>query len=382
MLGIFNDCYPPVMDGVSVTIHNYAYWLHKKGEDVCVVTPSAVNYRDQDPFPVYRYRSLPLLFRKPYRMGFPQYDKALQRRLDQTDFSLVHAHSPFSSGKLALHLARERKIPLVATFHSKYRSDFQRVIPFDFVVDHLIKGIIDFYNQADEVWIPQASVEATIREYGYQGKVVVVDNGNDFAGTYSLEARKQARQRFSLPDDVPVLLFVGQHIYEKNLEFLLRSVAKLTDLNYRMFFVGTGYAAEALKQLSVQLGLSDCVSFQGSVLDRQCLRDYYLVADLFLFPSLYDNAPLVVREAAALHTPALMISGSTASAVIQDNQNGFLSTETTDDYAQCIRNILSDRSRLDRVAVGASQTLARSWEDIADEVSERYQRLITNYIRK
>ena len=77
-----------------------------------------------------------------------------------------------------------------------------------------------------------------------------------------------------------------------------------------------------------------------------------------------------------------MISGSTASAVIQDNQNGFLSTETTDDYAQCIRNILSDRSRLDRVAVGASQTLARSWEDIADEVSERYQRLITNYIRK
>ena len=382
MLGIFNDCYPPVMDGVSVTTHNYAYWLHKKGEDVCVVTPSAVNYRDQDPFPVYRYRSLPLLFRKPYRMGFPQYDKALQRRLDQTDFSLVHAHSPFSSGKLALHLARERKIPLVATFHSKYRSDFQRVIPFDFVVDHLIKGIIDFYNQADEVWIPQASVEATIREYGYQGKVVVVDNGNDFAGTYSLEARKQARQRFSLPDDVPVLLFVGQHIYEKNLEFLLRSVAKLTDLNYRMFFVGTGYAAEALKQLSVQLGLSDCVSFQGSVLDRQCLRDYYLAADLFLFPSLYDNAPLVVREAAALHTPALMISGSTASAVIQDNQNGFLSTETTDDYAQCIRNILSDRSRLDRVAVGASQALARSWEDIADEVSERYQRLITNYIRK
>ena len=250
------------------------------------------------------------------------------------------------------------------------------------MVDHLIKGIIDFYNQADEVWIPQASVEATIREYGYQGKVVVVDNGNDFAGTYSLEARKQARQRFSLPDDVPVLLFVGQHIYEKNLEFLLRSVAKLTDLNYRMFFVGTGYAAEALKQLSVQLGLSDCVSFQGSVLDRQCLRDYYLAADLFLFPSLYDNAPLVVREAAALHTPALMISGSTASAVIQDNQNGFLSTETTDDYAQCIRNILSDRSRLDRVAVGASQTLARSWEDIADEVSERYQRLITNYIRK
>lgn len=382
MLGIFNDCYPPVMDGVSVTTRNYAYWLHKQGEDVCVVTPSAVGYVDKDPFPVYRYRSLPLLFRKPYRMGFPQYDRELKRQLNLVDFKLVHAHSPFSSGKLALRLARERRIPLVATFHSKYRSDFQRVIPFEFAVNYLIRGIVDFYNQADEVWIPQASVEDTIREYGYRGRIVVVDNGNDFAGTFSDEARKQARRKLSLTDNEPVLLFVGQHIYEKNLDFLLRSVARLTDLHFRMFFVGTGYAAEALQQLSIQLGLSDKVSFQGSVLLRESLRDYYLAADLFLFPSLYDNAPLVVREAAALHTPSLMIEGSTASAVIRDNQNGFLSSETIDDYAQCIRNILSDKDRLNRVAWGASQTLARSWEDIAGEVAERYRRLMADYARK
>lgn len=382
MFGIFNDCYPPVMDGVSVTTRNYAYWLHKKGEDACVVTPSAVGYVDRDPFPVYRYWSLPLPFRKPYRMGFPQYDRALKRKLELVDFKLVHAHSPFSSGKLALRLARERRIPLVATFHSKYRSDFQRVIPFECAVNHLIKGIVDFYNQADEVWIPQASVEETIREYGYRGRVVVVDNGNDFAGTFSEEARRQARLKLSLTDDEAVLLFVGQHIYEKNLEFLLRSVARLSDLRFRMFFVGTGYAAEALQQLSVQLGLSDRVSFQGPVFERDCLRDYYLAADLFLFPSLYDNAPLVVREAAALHTPSLMIAGSTASAVIQDNQNGFLSSETLDEYARCIRNILADKDRLNRVALGASQTLARSWEDIASEVAERYRRLMADYARK
>lgn len=382
MFGIFNDCYPPVMDGVSVTTYNYAYWLSKKGEDVCVVTPSAVDYVDRDPFPVYRYRSIPLLFRKPYRMGFPQCDRTLKHRLERTDFTLVHAHSPFSSGKLALRLAQERHIPLVATFHSKYRSDFQRVIPFDFAVDRLIRGIVEFYQQADEVWIPQASVEETIREYGYRGKVVVVDNGNDFAGTYSEGARQQARRNLSLRDDEPVLLFVGQHIYEKNLDFLLRSVARLTDVPFRMFFVGTGYAADALKQLSEHLGLSGRVSFQGSVLDRERLRDYYLAADLFLFPSLYDNAPLVVREAAALHTPALMIAGSTASAVIRDNENGFLSPETIDDYSQCIRNILSDRGNLERVALGASQTLARSWEDIAEEVAGRYKRLVADYVRK
>ena len=253
MYGIFNDCFPPVMDGVSVATRNYAYWLHQKGEQVCVVTPSADQYEDQEPFPVLRYCSIPLIFRNPYRMGLPQFDRHIRKALNEMPFSLVHAHCPFSSGKLALQQARMRHIPMVATFHSKYRADFERCMPIKAVVDYLIRDVVDFYNQADEVWIPQASVEETLREYGYRGKIEVVDNGNDFAGTYSDEEREQVRQQLGLKADEPLLLFVGQHIYEKNLEFLLRSVALLKDMPFRMFFIGTGYAASALQDLARRL---------------------------------------------------------------------------------------------------------------------------------
>lgn len=382
MFGIFNDCFPPVMDGVSVATRNYAYWLHQKGEQVCVVTPSADEYEDREPFPVLRYCSIPLIFRNPYRMGLPQFDRHIRKSLNELPFSLVHAHCPFSSGKLALQQARMRHIPMVATFHSKYRADFERFMPIKAVVDYLIRDVVDFYNQADEVWIPQASVEETLREYGYRGKIEVVDNGNDFAGTFSEEERKQVRLQLGLKADEPLLLFVGQHIYEKNLDFLLRSVALLKDMPFRMFFIGTGYAASALQELARHLGLENRVSFLGRIIEREQLRRYYLAADLFLFPSRYDNAPLVVREAAALHTPSLMLEGSTASAVIRNGENGFLTTENTEEYAGRIRSILQDLDLLARVAQGASDSLARSWEDIAGEVADRYRNLMNRFSRR
>ncbi|MDR2087132.1 MAG: glycosyltransferase family 4 protein, partial [Dysgonamonadaceae bacterium] len=67
MIGIFNDSYPPIMDGVALAVQNYAYWLHRKEQDVCVVTVKMKEYAGGEDYPVYRYASLPLPVRKPFR---------------------------------------------------------------------------------------------------------------------------------------------------------------------------------------------------------------------------------------------------------------------------------------------------------------------------
>ncbi len=377
MIGLFNDCFPPIMDGVSLTIQNYAYWLNKKTKDVCVVTPKLPNVKDNEEYPIYRYSSLPIPMRKPYRLGFPRIDWPFHEKINSLSFELVHAHCPFSSGSLAMRIAKAQNIPIVATFHSKYRADFERAIPHKRIVDYLIKDIIRFYESADEVWIPQASVEETLREYGYKGKVEVVDNGNDYSGnnsTYIL--REYAREELGVNSWEFMFLFVGQHIYEKNLAFLLESLAQLKDISFKMFFIGNGYAAEELKQLSEKLNLSSKVFFLGTIIDREILKNYYAAADLFLFPSLYDNAPLVVREAAALHTPSLLIKDSTSAEIITDSVNGFLSCNKTADYAQKIRELVQSPLLMRMVGDKASQTIARSWEEVVDEVYDRYMSLI------
>ncbi len=120
----------------------------------------------------------------------------------------------------------------MATFHSKYRDDFERTFHNKSIAKYLTNKIVDFYNKADEVWIPQAMIEDTIREYGYKGKLYVIENGNDFAGTSEIaKLRIEAREMFQIAPNENVFLFVGQHIWEKNtkmiwpLEFMIWSLA-------------------------------------------------------------------------------------------------------------------------------------------------------------
>ena len=330
-IGIFNETFPPIMDGVSLTAKNYAEWMHKMNQPVCVITPKAPNYNDNEPYPVYRYTSIPVIGRKPYRLGLPDIDLSFKTEISKIKFGLVHAHSPFSAGRLALNIAKKQKIPFIATFHSKFRDDFERSVHNKFIARQMTKEIIRFFEKADEVWIPQASVEETIREYGFKGSVEVVDNGNDFASNEPIEPIKRAaRKALHVPENELMFLFVGQHIWEKNTRLIVESLAEIKDLPFKMFFVGTGYATADLKQLVQDLGLDSKVEFMGVITDREKLKLFYAASDLFLFPSIYDNAPLVIREAAALQTPSVLVRDSSSAENITNNFNGFLTDNSVE----------------------------------------------------
>ena len=131
-----------------------------------------------------------------------------------------------------------------------------------------------------------------------------------------------------------------------------------------------------MKELVSEKGLDSRVTFVGTITDRALLTGYYAASDLFLFPSLYDNAPLVVREAAALHTPSVMTRGATASSILSDGQDGFLVENDPDSMAALLRELISDPARVHRVGLQASKTLVRSWEDCVGEALDRYNVLL------
>jgi glycosyltransferase involved in cell wall biosynthesis len=296
-------------------------------------------------------------------------------------FEIVHAHCPFITAELALKSARKQQIPLVATFHSKYRQDFEHNLKSKAVVNWLLGNVIRFYEQADEVWIPQAAVEPTIREYGFKGHVEVVENGNDFSTPKEqMEAmRKEMREELGLLPNETMLLFVGQHIWEKNIGFILDSLALIKDMPFHFFMVGTGYAVREIRHKIKDLGLLDHVTMLGNIHDRERLKRVDAAADLFLFPSLYDNAPLVVREAAAMQTPALMLRESTAAEVIEADVNGFLTPNDVNAYAKQIAYLMEHPDILRRVGEKASTTISRSWENVIEEVVLRYRDIQQSY---
>ncbi|MDE6006853.1 MAG: glycosyltransferase [Muribaculaceae bacterium] len=380
LFGIFNDSFPPILDGVTLTVENYVHWLKKKGLSPCVVTPWNPVATPID-CEVMKYFSLPIQSRKPYRYGYPKLDPYIWKKLRNTDFKLVHAHCPFSSGRLGVYVKKKSGVPLIGTFHSKYRDDLRHSFKYvPWMVDIIMKRILDFFNSCDEVWIPQAHVEETVREYGYKGPLTVVENGNDFATMVHgdlIDFKVQAKKEIGIPADQIALLFVGQHILEKGIDIVVETLKLLGGkVKYHMNFIGTGYAFDDIKRSIEEAGLSDRVKLNGVISDREALSRYYAASDLFLFPSFYDNAPLVIREAAAMGTPSILLEGSTASEVIKDGVNGFLTAKDPEKFADLVCRIASDHELLKRVAKGARDTLVRSWEDVVDEVADRYQSLI------
>lgn len=378
--GLFNDSFPPIIDGVTLTVENYARCLGEMGFNPCVVTPWNPEIL-QFPYQVIRYFSLPIHSRKPYRYGYPKMDPFIWKKMRDTPFRLVHSHCPFSSGRLGVYVKKHQHVPLIGTFHSKYKSDLSHSFKYaPWCVSIILKRIINFFNSCDEVWIPQASVEDTVREYGYKGHLEVVENGVDYAGMPSGKLKKiklEARNELGIDPDKIALLFVGQHIWEKGIGMIADCLNLLgDDVPFTMNFIGNGYALGALRSKIKDLGLSDRVTIHGIISDRGRLSRYYAASDLFLFPSFYDNAPLVVREAAALGTPAIILKGSTASEVITPEVNGFLVDNSANAYADKIKELSGNRERLFQVGVRAGSTIVRSWDDIVKEVVDRYESLI------
>ena len=376
-IGLFNESFPPVMDGVAICVENYAHWMQERVGGVSVITPRnpGADYSDKH-YEVLDYLSVPVPFRAPYVTGISEMDPAFMKQLLKRRFKIVHAHSPFVCGLTAARVARLQRIPLVATFHSKYREDFARVLPAEAMVDAVVKEIVHFYKKADAVWVPQESVKEVLYSYGYKGQIDVMPNGCDLAGDYPESYFRDARASLGLEDGLFTLLYVGQHIWEKNLRLTIEALARIKDLPYRMFFVGTGYAESEMKEMVTRLGIGDKVTFAGRVTDREKLKRYYAAADLFLFPSLYDTDGLVVREAAAFGTPSVMLKEASASGMLTDGETGFKIAGTLDEYEALLRALAADPDRRKAVGRGA-RSIVRSWEDIAGEALDRYNAILS-----
>lgn len=376
----FNDSFPPLTDGVAQTVRNYALWLNRKYGSCCVVTPQHPLADDHEEFQVMRFVSMPLFVVKDYKLGLPDIAFKTFHRLDTLPLDIVHSHCPFASGSLALMIARKKNVPLVATFHTKFADDFAQRLKMEKAGEIAAKYTAKYFSQADEVWAVNAASAQTLQEYGYRGPVTVMPNGCDFVPLQRTpENRQKVLKQFRLQDR-PLLLFVGRIVEQKNISFLLNSLgilAKTTD--FSALLVGDGEGLPAYQKQAKVLGIADRVKFPGTMRDRELLRRVYAAADLFVLPSVYDNAPLVVREAASCGCPSALIEGTNAAEGITDGVNGFTAKLDPASYAGMIGNVLSNPGLLRAAGDSARETVYVSWEGIIDRVASEYGRVIAEY---
>ena len=381
-VGLFIDAYYPMTDGVVLVVDNYAKRLAKYC-NVVVFAPRYLGKEYDDSvfnYEVVRCRSIkvPLL---DYSISVPKMDTNFHRILKKYNLDIVHIHSPFTIGQEGIKYAKKNNIPVIATMHSQFRQDFKRAVRYDKLANTLTKTVIRVFNKCDECWAVNSEVARIFHEdYGYKELPKVMNNATEMMPVDDInKACELINNRYHLTNE-KVMIFVGRINALKNIFFIVDALnlvhEKRPDLNFKMFFVGTGQDEDELRKRIKNYKLDKYITLVGKVSNRELLASFYARSDLFLFPSLYDASSIVQIEAASQKTPVVFLEGAATAATVTNNVNGFIIKNDVVAYADAIIKILDDDRLRNKISNNAYRDLYKNWDDSINEVYHEYLRLI------
>ena len=124
----------------------------------------------------------------------------------------------------------------------------------------------------------------------------------------------------------PVLVYAGRVAKSKGMPDLVEVASLLAadGLRFRLRIAGDGPFRRELEEEFRARGLGDRLELLGFVRDPEALRQCYRTSDLFVFPSLYEGAPKVIREAMAAGLPIVSTAVGDVPIVMTESQEGLV----------------------------------------------------------
>lgn len=196
---------------------------------------------------------------------------------------------------LALNRLLDTETAIIPTHHSALGGSVAES-PKDRIVGQLVPRL---YPAADRIiavseGVADGIVEQTAVE---RADISVLHNPVEIE-TVRARASEPFDHEWLDDDALSVVLFVGRHEDQKDLETWLRAFEQVHDRDpdTRGILVGKGSRRTALEALADQLGIGDVVAMPGYVDNPYA---YMAGADTFLLSSRYEGLPTVLIEALA-----------------------------------------------------------------------------------
>lgn len=209
-------------------------------------------------------------------------------------------------------------------------------------------------------------------------KISVIYEAADerYAHPVSAEDLKRVKTKYYLHK--PFVLNVGTLNPRKNLEFLVKvfsTIKQNTKLPHQLIIAGKkGWHYDQLFKLVKDLGMEDEIIFTGYIEDED-KPALYRLADLFVFPSMYEGFGLPPLEAMMCGTPIISSNTSSLPEVVGD---GGITLSPTDKsgWVSAITHLLSnDNYRQELIGKGKTQAAKFSWELCAKETLDLYHQI-------
>jgi glycosyltransferase involved in cell wall biosynthesis len=212
-------------------------------------------------------------------------------------------------------------------------------------------------------------------------KIVVRHNGIDSATFATLPSKGTFRDRWKIPHEEPLILFLSRLIPRKNADMLIAAFSKTCPTSGRLVIAGpegvTGYLA-TLKAAALQHGVASRVIFTGPLYDSDkvaAMSD----ADVFVLPSLYENFANAPAEAIACGVPVI-VSDRCGISEIVSGRAGVVISPDVDSLVSALRTLLSDRELYDRLKDGCRVVAAElDWHVLVRQMEGSYKEVYEQF---
>ncbi|MDR7418010.1 MAG: glycosyltransferase [Armatimonadota bacterium] len=359
-VGMFSDSYLPRISGVVRSIEAFVTELRRQGHHASVFAPAYPGYVDRDP-DVVRFPSV----RAPGVPDFPLAVPVVRRfvaGLRPRRLMVVHTHSPFLMGGAGRYASLRLRLPLIFTHHTMY-SEYVHYVPLvsqRFSREVVTRYTVVYCNRCATVIAPSQAVRQFLLDRGVHTPIEVLPTaGLDLAKFGRLDP-SWVRRRYAIPSGAPLLITVGRLAREKRFDMLLAAFAKASrGRAERLLVVGGGPEAKELREMAVQFGVAQQVSFTGP-LEHDRVLDCYAAADIFAFASPTETQGMVVVEAMAAGLPVVAVGAGGVAEAVRDGQTGLLTLADADALASAMRRMLDDTALRARCAA-AGREAARAY---------------------
>jgi len=258
-------------------------------------------------------------------------------------YNLIHNHLEAYSG-VGVLLGQLTNIPVISSYHNtSFAPQTWIALPGIRELRSAYSHLSIRYALANSDRVTGCS-QAVLQSLRIQSRpsARVIYYGVDISRAVPPHERSALRHSLGLADSAPTIIHVGRFLPQKNHVAVLRVFQQvhLARPDAQLVLVGSGPLLPRIVDTVKSLSLSGSVRFLGLRSDAQQLL---AIADVFLFPSLFEGFGLAALEATAAGLPVVGSRIPGLAEVIDDGKNGFLHDPgDTDGMAQSVLRVLAD----------------------------------------
>jgi phosphatidylinositol alpha 1,6-mannosyltransferase len=359
------ETFLPDVNGVTTTLCRLLEHMRGAGHEALLFAPqgSPESYAGTEIVPL---NGMPLPMYPDVKLTPPQ--PGLTARLRQFRPDLVHLVGPAVMGAIVPNVARNLRLPIVASYHTDFGA-YSRHYGLGFLQNTVNAWLRWIHNRCQLTLCPSTHTLRELRSFGFR-RLKIWGRGVDTERFHPRFRSEAWRESVGVQPGERLLIYVGRLAAEKRVDLIPDALRNMPGV--RMVFVGDGPFRAELQQRCEGLP----VHFTG-FLKGQALATAYASSDMFVFPSDTDTFGQVIQEAMASGLPVLGARSGGTLDLVQDGVNGRLFTPgVASDLRARLRELNEDpQQRLDMGRTGREMAEHRAWPRVMDELVGYYQRI-------